>query len=185
MGVDLQIQIYILAGVFGLVSAIIIFFLAGICGQLSKIKRQQRDQIGNHFYDNYAYTSRTIQPDEELDRRGYIMYDPYHRNTNGTNEHHKSSLNVRNSTETGKDLKTQIITQHQQQQSSPSQSSQQQHHNNVNESIVGEGNRDLANEYSIKNSETVVMTGNDIEMKIKSSYLPEFKVEPPPAFQST
>lgn len=28
------------------------------------------------------------------------------------------------------------------------------------------------------------MTGNDIEMKIKSSYLPELKVEPPPAFQT-
>lgn len=49
---------------------------------------------------------------------------------------------------------------------------------------MGEGSRDLANEYSIKNSETVVMTGNDIEMKIKSSYLPEFKVEPPPEFQT-
>lgn len=43
-------------------------------------------------YDNYAYTSRTIQPDEELDRRGYVMYDPYHRNSN--NDHHISSLNV-------------------------------------------------------------------------------------------
>lgn len=49
MGVELQIQIYILAGVFGLVSIIIVFFLAGICGQLSKIKRQQRDQIGNNL----------------------------------------------------------------------------------------------------------------------------------------
>lgn len=49
MGVDLQIQIYILAGVFGLVFVIIVFFLAAICGQLSKIKRQQRDQIGNNL----------------------------------------------------------------------------------------------------------------------------------------
>lgn len=46
-------------------------------------------------YDNYAYTSRTIQPDEELDRRGYVMYDPYQRtNSNSNNELHTSSLNV-------------------------------------------------------------------------------------------
>lgn len=55
----------------------------------------------------------------------------------------------------------------------------------MNESSAGEGSRDLANEYSIKNSETVVMTGNDIEMKIKQSNPPELRVEPPPAFQNT
>lgn len=27
-------------------------------------------------YDNYAFTSRTIRPEEELSRRGYTMYDP-------------------------------------------------------------------------------------------------------------
>lgn len=44
------------------------------------------------------------------------------------------------------------------------------------------GSRDAASEYSIVNSETVVMTGNDIEMKIKSSN-PEFRgIPPPPAF---
>lgn len=50
IGIDLQLQIFILAGVFGLIFIIIIFFLAGICGQISKIKRQQRnlhsDSIG-------------------------------------------------------------------------------------------------------------------------------------------
>lgn len=94
----------------------------------------------------------------------------------------------RNTIENGKHLKTQSNTQQQQQQQQPQtqpQSSQQQHHNNVNETIAGEGCRDLANEYSIKNSETVVMTGNDIEMKIKPSHPPEFRVEPPPAFQNT
>lgn len=83
-------------------------------------------------------------------------------------------------------MKTQNIIEQQQSlpPPPPSQFSQQHQHNNVNESIVGEGSRDLANEYSIKNSETVAMTGNDIEMKIKPNYLPEFKVEPPPAFQT-
>lgn len=50
IGVDLQLQIFILAGVFGLITIILIFFLAGVCGQLSKVKRQQRklhfDNIG-------------------------------------------------------------------------------------------------------------------------------------------
>lgn len=74
---------------------------------------------------------------------------------------------------------------HKQQQSPLPQPSQLSHHNNVNELIVAEGSRDLANEYAINHSETVVMTGNDVEMKIKSNYLPEFKVEPPPAFKTT
>lgn len=48
---------------------------------------------------------------------------------------------------------------------------------------VAEGNRDDTTEYSIANAETVVMTGNDIEMKIKGSYPPEFRgIPPPPAF---
>lgn len=52
MNVDLQIQIYIVAGVFGFISVMLIFFMAGICGQISKLKRQQRkleiDQIANN-----------------------------------------------------------------------------------------------------------------------------------------
>lgn len=48
MGVDTQLQIYILGGVFGLICIIIIFFLAGICGQLSKIKQQQRKLHFDH-----------------------------------------------------------------------------------------------------------------------------------------
>lgn len=48
IGVDLQLQIYILAAVFGIISIIFIFFMAGICGQLSKIKRQQRKLHFDH-----------------------------------------------------------------------------------------------------------------------------------------
>lgn len=51
-GVDLQLQIYILASVFGAISIILIFFLAGVCGQLSKVKRQQQklylEQLGQN-----------------------------------------------------------------------------------------------------------------------------------------
>lgn len=45
IGVDLQLQLFILAAVFGMIFLIIIFFLAGICGQISKIKRQQHKQL--------------------------------------------------------------------------------------------------------------------------------------------
>lgn len=49
--------------------------------------------------------------------------------------------------------------------------------------ITSEGSRDETSEYSIANTETVVMTGNDIEMKIKNTYPPEFRgIPPPPAF---
>lgn len=52
IGVDLQLQIYILAGVFGLISIILVFFLAGVCGQLSKVKRKQHtlslEQLGQN-----------------------------------------------------------------------------------------------------------------------------------------
>lgn len=52
IGVDLQLQIYILASVFGAISIILIFFLAGVCGQLSKVKRQQQklylEQLGQN-----------------------------------------------------------------------------------------------------------------------------------------
>lgn len=47
IGVDLQIQIFILAGVFGFIFILIVFFLAGICGQLSKLKRQQRKLLAD------------------------------------------------------------------------------------------------------------------------------------------
>lgn len=45
-------------------------------------------------YDNYAYTSRTIQADEELGRRGYVMYDPYHRDNGNERQRNISPLNV-------------------------------------------------------------------------------------------
>lgn len=49
--------------------------------------------------------------------------------------------------------------------------------------ITSEGGRDVTSDYSIANTETVVMTGNDVEMKIKASYPPEFRgIPPPPAF---
>lgn len=48
MSVDLQLQLYILAGVFGLISIILVFFMAGICGQLSSIKKQQRKLHFDH-----------------------------------------------------------------------------------------------------------------------------------------
>lgn len=47
MGIELQLQIYILAAVFGVITIVIVFFLAGICGQISKIKRRQR----KHHYE--------------------------------------------------------------------------------------------------------------------------------------
>lgn len=54
--------------------------------------------------------------------------------------------------------------------------------NNAIEVNTVEGSRDAASEYSIVNSETVVMTGNDVEMKIRSIN-PEFRgIPPPPAF---
>lgn len=49
--------------------------------------------------------------------------------------------------------------------------------------ITSEGSRDATSDYSIANTETVVMTGNDLEMKIKTTYPPEFRgIPPPPAF---
>lgn len=41
--VDLQVQIYILAGLFGGVCIMLIFIMAALCGKVSKLKRQQRE----------------------------------------------------------------------------------------------------------------------------------------------
>lgn len=46
--------------------------------------------------------------------------------------------------------------------------------------------RDAASEYSIANTETIIMTGNDVEMKITTTYPPEFHgIPPPPAFTNS
>lgn len=42
MNIDLQLQVYFLAGVFGIVSTILIFFMAAICGRLEKLKKESR-----------------------------------------------------------------------------------------------------------------------------------------------
>ncbi|XP_031616457.1 uncharacterized protein LOC116336626 isoform X4 [Contarinia nasturtii] len=107
-------------------------------------------------YDNYAYSSRNIQPDEELSRRGYTI----HQNSNNNNNNNSGSLN--------RFTKTKHIMQQ----------------SNLVEMSVADDveSRDEA-EYAIANAETIVMTGNDVEMKIKTNYPPEFKgVPPPPAF---
>lgn len=43
MGIELQVPIYIVAGVLSGVCTMLIFIMAGICGQISKLKRQQRE----------------------------------------------------------------------------------------------------------------------------------------------
>lgn len=43
MGVDLDIQLYIIAGVLGSVSVLLIFFLAAAFGNITKLKRQHRE----------------------------------------------------------------------------------------------------------------------------------------------
>ncbi|XP_031616456.1 probable serine/threonine-protein kinase DDB_G0291350 isoform X3 [Contarinia nasturtii] len=121
-------------------------------------------------YDNYAYSSRNIQPDEELSRRGYTMYDPYRNNNNQTSNVHQNSNN--NNNNNSGSLNRFTKTKHIMQQS-----------NLVEMSVADDvESRDEA-EYAIANAETIVMTGNDVEMKIKTNYPPEFKgVPPPPAF---
>lgn len=52
MGVELQLQLFILAAVFGGVSVLFIFILAAVCGSISKLKRQQRELQRN--YDTYV-----------------------------------------------------------------------------------------------------------------------------------
>lgn len=50
------------------------------------IKFGMPNEISFHRgYDNYAYNSRNIQPDEELGRRGFSMYDPYRSNNQTAN----------------------------------------------------------------------------------------------------
>lgn len=44
MQLDLQIQIYMLAGVFGGVSILLIFIMAAICGKVEKLKRKLRER---------------------------------------------------------------------------------------------------------------------------------------------
>lgn len=49
--------------------------------------------------------------------------------------------------------------------------------------IMNDGSRDATSDYSIANTETIIMTGNDVEMKIQATYPPEFHgIPPPPAF---
>lgn len=45
MNIDLQLQIYFLAGIFGIVCTILIFFLAAVCGKLEKLKRENRQRV--------------------------------------------------------------------------------------------------------------------------------------------
>lgn len=49
---------------------------------------------------------------------------------------------------------------------------------------TGEECNDVADEYSIANTETVVMSGKDMEMKIKPNCKSDFKVTPPPGFRN-
>lgn len=44
MDVDFQLQIYFLAGVFGITCTILIFFIAALCGRLEKLKRENRQR---------------------------------------------------------------------------------------------------------------------------------------------
>lgn len=210
-------------------------------------------------YDNYAFTSRTIQPDEELSRRGYTMYDPYRNTTNAPNvwvRHFHAQTNslcvfqsdhfflhgnfiyfISKKTKKKwlswhRKICTNIFTWH------ANSLCEQKHgkncltwesfmslffsnsvrsliaclklrfffhcsHQNANngktvnaaqefvqrttvtETIINadEEGRDAASAYSIANTETIVMAGNDVEMKIQKSYPPEFRgIPPPPAF---
>lgn len=48
MGIELQVQIYILAGVAGGICTMLIFVMAALCGKVSKLKRKQRElELGN------------------------------------------------------------------------------------------------------------------------------------------
>lgn len=44
MPIDIQLQIYMLAGVFGTITVLLILIMAAICGKLEKLKRETRNQ---------------------------------------------------------------------------------------------------------------------------------------------
>ncbi|GAB0098116.1 hypothetical protein DMENIID0001_138180 [Sergentomyia squamirostris] len=78
---DIQEQIYVLAGVFGGISLILLLFVcylmltvSEIHSRLKSTNRQDRHEE-NRSRDDYSYANPSIVPGEELSRRGYHMQD--------------------------------------------------------------------------------------------------------------
>ncbi|XP_055705826.1 uncharacterized protein LOC129803366 [Phlebotomus papatasi] len=80
---ELQDQIYVLAGVFGGFSLILFLFVCYLMLSLSEIHSQMKSQNAQDRYDrrprpsrnDLAYANPSIVPGEELNRRGYQMTD--------------------------------------------------------------------------------------------------------------
>ncbi|XP_055694698.1 uncharacterized protein LOC129796636 [Lutzomyia longipalpis] len=77
---DLQNQIYVLAGVFGGVSLLLLLFVSYLMLSMSEMhsrikSRDRSDRSDRRSKDDFAYANPSIVAGEELNRRGYHMHD--------------------------------------------------------------------------------------------------------------
>uniref|UniRef100_A0A1L8DK78 Uncharacterized protein n=1 Tax=Nyssomyia neivai TaxID=330878 RepID=A0A1L8DK78_9DIPT len=80
---EIQEQIYVLAGVFGGVCLLLLLFVCYLMFSMSemqsRMKSRDRSERGDHrsrqSRDEFAYANPSIVAGEELNRRGYHMHD--------------------------------------------------------------------------------------------------------------
>lgn len=77
MDIELQDQIYIVSAALVVVAVVLLIFCIALCvsvGRLKKIINEQKRKDFATRENKYAYNNPSIQPDEELHHRGYLMH---------------------------------------------------------------------------------------------------------------
>ncbi|XP_037033572.1 uncharacterized protein LOC119072454 [Bradysia coprophila] len=77
MDIELQDQIYIVSAALVVVTVVLLIFCITLCVSIGRLKKtiseQNRRDVATRE-SKYAYNNPSIQPDEELHHRGYLMH---------------------------------------------------------------------------------------------------------------
>ncbi|KAG4069088.1 hypothetical protein HA402_008399 [Bradysia odoriphaga] len=77
MDIELQDQIYIVSAALVVVTVVLLIFSITLCVSIGRLKKtineQNRRDVATRE-SKYAYNNPSIQPDEELHHRGYLMH---------------------------------------------------------------------------------------------------------------
>jgi len=77
MDITEQDQIYIVSASLAVVAVVLLIFCITLCVSVNRLKRVIREQTKRDIEareNKYAYNNPSIQPDEELHHRGYLMH---------------------------------------------------------------------------------------------------------------
>lgn len=79
MNIKLQDQIYIVSAALVVVAVVLLIFCIALCVSVGRLKtiingQKKRDVVAAARESKHAYNNPTIQPDEELHHRGYLMH---------------------------------------------------------------------------------------------------------------